>query len=225
MPTFTSTFNPDLDTWITSADPTSNHDTENLQVGWRDAPQNDIRRSLMRFNLFANPLSGPALIAASIVSSASLAMWTDTRVGGAWTGTLNRITTTTWIEEGATYNVYRPGQDWATPGGDFTTTGAVAFTASASSTFLTISGLGSLTQDAVTSRSGFLHLLMKGDTESGAGDFWAAYADAEQSTASQRPILTVVFSSPGASAITRMGLMSRACRIDPNTGTCRSSRR
>jgi len=99
---------------------------------------------------------------------------------------VNRLLLTTWEELQATWNIYATGHNWATPGGDFTTTNSVE---------KLVNALGwntwnasDLIQDCYDNQSKNVHLLIN-TTSGGQSNFRSN----NYATAADRPKLTVTY--------------------------------
>lgn len=103
-----------MDTRLISSAATSNFGTNNeLNAGEYKSGTNDIRRSLIKFNLSSIP-SGATL------DSVTLSLWTI--AAGSTYANNNRTirvyrTKRNWVESQATWNVYSTGNSWSAAGG------------------------------------------------------------------------------------------------------------
>jgi len=122
--------------------------------------------------------------------------------GTGTTGTIYRITRSDWVEgagtgtpvAGATWNDY-DGSTWTTPGSDYdgSTPTPVSFTPPVgAAVFYEFPDISAFCQDAITSRSGSLDLLIRQDTETlGAHAF--NMRTKESATTSTKPKLVVTY--------------------------------
>jgi hypothetical protein len=153
---FTRPFEVQNDAYIFSQDPNGvqggNHftGTYNASAGWR-------YRSLYYFNL-------TSLLGAT-VTHANFKIGSLVGVQGAAGQTLfsaNRITQPGWVDTQVTWNRYTTSLTWALAGGDFSTISASPYLpATSGGQHNTIVDITALALDAVVSRSGHLHVLLK----------------------------------------------------------------
>jgi hypothetical protein len=108
----------------------------------------------------------------------------------------NRLSTSAWIEFGATWNRYDGVHNWFAPGGDFTPTDRDLCTINSGGSDLVFSGLRDLAIDAVQLRLGKLNLLVIGP-ESGASNNYIIVHSSDASSGSVRPRLVVTYNPPG----------------------------
>jgi len=94
--------------------------TPNLDAGWFINFQ--VRHSIFRWDISSIP-------AGSTIDSSTLTLFVTFILGAASgrTYNINEVTQRAWVHSQATYNVYSTGNNWATPGGDYTTVGAAQF--------------------------------------------------------------------------------------------------
>ncbi len=167
------------DTYIDSGTPDTNYGTQNKLDSIMDAT-GYVRRGLGHFTLSAIPVSATVSLATlTLVCRAALAAG-EVRV---------HALTSSWTEDGATWNSRNGTNNWAVVGGDYSST--VSASANPASWQLNVAydfTITSLVQAWLTSNVGFLTKLA---TESDSSKGMAAYSS-DHATASQRPKLTVV---------------------------------
>lgn len=199
-----STFRALRDNEIESLNPTFNYGKANAPaVGETTVKSDQIFRSLFYFDISTF---------VGTVGSASLALHISTAASAAKASHVYRLTQTftegtgsgSATGDGATWNTYDGVHNWTTAGGDFTTTDGVAFNAPTSTGVFTITGLGTLAQDAITSRSGILMILLKFDSEASNTNVSFTF-DAKEAGVPTEPVLTVLAS--GRSAARSYGLV------------------
>jgi hypothetical protein len=120
-------------------------------------------------------------------------------VRATWPCTLHRVAQPAWTENGVTWNAYDGVNDWASPGGDYSTP-AVPFTFPSATGWLTITGadLAAFLQDALDNRAGIARMLIRVDAESGSGKGGGFRSDdAEPPYENQKPKLTIDYAVPG----------------------------
>jgi hypothetical protein len=170
------------DTRIASASPTGNFDYFYLRVGREGG---NFSRSLLHFDVSSIPI-------AAVVSTASLYLTSTLELTPTQASKVKRLTTTTWIQTSATWNTSDGAAAWSPPNavspqtGPYTETDAVAVSLPAGSLLgnyipFTITGLAALVQDAITNRSGQLHVMMLANTETIPATISAEFVDSETS--------------------------------------------
>ena len=155
---------PAKDTFLYATNPTSPQGSlAAMTMGHNGA--SDRWRPVMHFDLF----DGTGLDSGSVVSLGEITV----RIGAsntldAQTIVVNRLTTINWVEAEATWRRASTAQAWTTGdgsdgtyGGDYTATGAINVTWPSTTSGTFTFDVTTLAQDAVTSRSGQLHILMK----------------------------------------------------------------
>jgi hypothetical protein len=127
-------------------------------------------------------------------------------------GHIRRLCSARWLdgnglsETQATWNNFRTGTPWGTPGagltstacengGDYATSQEVAYTPPAGTGLFTFPNMASLCQDALTSQGGWLRLRISQDAESTLSNL-IKFDSTDASTAANRPRLSVTWSLP-----------------------------
>lgn len=108
----------------------------------------------------------------------------------------NRLSTSAWIEFGATWNRYDGVHNWFVPGADYTPTDQDMCIATSDTSDLVFSGLRELAIDAIQQRLGKLNLLIIGP-EGGASNNFIVVHSSDASSGSVRPKLVVNYNPPG----------------------------
>jgi len=152
-----------------------------------------VKRTVLTFDMTSISPTPPATAA---IVTASLRLNCSTINGsGGYAAKVQRLVTpgsTGWVEAQATWNSYATGNPWSTAGGDFTATDALDFTAPTALGNFTITGFGTLAQDAYANRSKLLHIILKNATE-GAILNQISFNQRTDATESNRPKLTVTY--------------------------------
>ncbi len=141
--------------------PTANFNGTTLHL--RDKISNELMRTFMKWD-FGD---------VSTLNTATLRLWLFApAITEVLSTDIVRVTRSDWTETGVTWNEYKSGFSWTTPGGDFTAVDKVTkvqnFTTGVGNYALTWD-LTTLAQDALDNRSGVLDIMLKFTTEPGAG--------------------------------------------------------
>jgi hypothetical protein len=148
-------------------------------------------RAVLQFDLQSIP-TGATILAATLTlyraSGGSLSPFSQFFA--------NRLSTSAWIEFGATWNRYNGVHNWFVPGGDYTPTDQDTTTVANGGSDLVFTGLRDLAIDAVQFRLGKLNLLVIGP-EAGASDNYIVVHSSDASSGSVRPRLVVTYNPPG----------------------------
>lgn len=109
--------------------------------------------------------------------------------------TASRVTRS-WTHNGSTWNKYDGSNDWTTPGGDYTATGAVTASIGApvSGGTAAWTGMEDLVSDAIENRSGLLSLIITGPEDVGYDAYMAVHSG-HAATASNRPKLEIEYTT------------------------------
>ena len=184
------------DTYLRSTAATTNFDSQNLRVGFT-ASGSVVSRTLMHFDI-----TQASIPAGSTIVSAYLRLWATQADSAGAAATIKRLTNASWVENQATWNVYSTGNNWAGGAGadSDTSTPHVTFNlptqASDSTNRVIITGMKTLIDDAIASRSSQLHMLIKQDTESGTTTH-TTFRDSEYSgTQGEQPRLFITYTEP-----------------------------
>jgi hypothetical protein len=164
-----------------------------------------IYRSFLAFNLTGIP-SG------AIITDCRLTLNVTQRTNPT-AGHVRRICGEHWLdgdgqgENQATWTIWRTGSNWTTAGaastasctagGDYTTTGEVAYTPPTGTGPFTFPNLATLCQDAISQRGGWLRMRITQDVETATGNL-IKFDSSEASTAANRPRLVVTWSGSGS---------------------------
>lgn len=120
---------------------------------------------------------------------------------------LHRLTRTDVVEAEFTWDEYKSGSSWTSPGGDYDAP-EVAFTGPGvnETGWLTITGasLAAFLQDALDDRAGIVRFLGKRVTEVGT-DRWHCRSSEYEDDTSKRPKLTAVYTPPTVDPFLRPG--------------------
>ena len=145
-----------LDTYLIYASETNFGTADPLQIGNSATVgkcARPIGRALLRFDLSAIP-------AGSTISSAVLTLKnTGGSIAANYQFAARRIIQPAWTELGATHLTYDGVNNWDLGGGDSTVTGQDTVTVAGGSSDLVFANLAVLVTDALSLRSGLLHLL------------------------------------------------------------------
>lgn len=177
---------PDL--YISAFLPTTSFDGNSVIVG-----QFHDTRGLIDFNI-------SDVGAGATISATTLLVQMDV-VSSPTDGKMSRMVRADWIETEATYTIYKTSNNWTTAncdsdGNDYTSTGAVTYTAPTATGAYTYTGLGPLAQDALDNRSG--HLILRfSQTTFGSGYCSFKSADNFGIADADKPKLTVTFTTGG----------------------------
>ena len=179
-----------MDTRLISSAATSNFGTNNeLNAGEYKSGTNDIRRSLIKFNLSSIP-SGATL------DSVTLSLWTI--AAGSTYANNNRTirvyrTKRNWVESQATWNVYSTGNSWSAAGGFHTDDCEQTAIGSADLTTSIAANAQvdfTLTPTLISDLDLGYGWLIKADTET---DDLYAFKSSDHATASNRPKLSITY--------------------------------
>jgi hypothetical protein len=182
----TLTFGAAKDVHLRDTPGTTNHDAGNLKIGVGVNVAGVVDRTLLHFALTGVPVG-------ATVTSASLILTGLNPTAGPAAAKVRRLTQTAWVENQATWNVYATGLSWAAVGGDATDVGEVDWTLPTGSGEFTLTGLAALCQDALDSRSGQLHILLRNVDENTNGRN-ITFRDSEYNPVpGQRPSLSVSY--------------------------------
>lgn len=195
-----NTYQPDAtvgkDTYLDSVNAASNYGTTDpLRTGRQQVSRATVgtMRSILEFDI-------SDITAGSTVSTAILTLTVAASPLSAFAGTVYRMTQSTWVEAQATWNIYKTANNWTSAGGDYDGASGVACTFPASGSFTV--DIATLAQDAVTSRSGILRILLKKDDETSVANEYL-YFSSDNATAGNRPKLDVTFTAGGGGATLR----------------------
>jgi hypothetical protein len=172
----TQTFEVSNDAYLFGGDPNGvqggNHNTGRANAGVTSG----LYRSLYYFNLTS--LLGSTVTHCNMKLGSLVGVQFSQQIFSA-----NRITQPGWVDTQVTWNRYTTSLTWAA-GGDFTTTGAAPYLpATSGAQHNTIIDITALALDAVVSRSGHLHVLLKKLDESvAAGNSMATNFNIEDPT-------------------------------------------
>jgi hypothetical protein len=190
-----------VDTNIRLSTPTTGYGTDSaLYVGVTNAADK-VYRSVLAFNLVGIPPG-------AVVTSCRLTMNVTQRTNPT-PGHVRRLCGEHWLdgdgqgEAQATWNVWQTGTGWGAAGaasaadcasgGDYTTTGEVAYTPPAGTGPFTFPELKALCQDAVALRGGWLRLRLSQDAEATQSNL-LKFDSSDASSAANRPKLSVTWS-------------------------------
>jgi len=138
--------------------------------------------------------------------------------GTGTTGTIYRITRSDWVEgagtgtpvAGATWNDY-DGSTWTTPGSDYdgSTPTPVSFTPPVgAAVFYEFPDISAFCQDAITSRSGSLDLLIRQDTETlGAHAFNMRTKESATTSTKPKLVVTIPIANKDMDMIARISIV------------------
>jgi len=179
-----------MDTRLISSAATSNFGTNNeLNAGEYKSGTNDIRRSLIKFNLSSIP-SGATL------DSVTLSLWTIT-AGSTYANNNRTIrvyrTKRNWVESQATWNVYSTGNSWSAAGGFHTDDCEQTAIGSADLTTSIAANKQvdfTLTPTSVSGLDLGYGWLIKADTET---DDLYAFKSSDHVTSAERPKLSITY--------------------------------
>lgn len=182
-----------VDAFINDVFPNTNYGTDATEpIGVAIVSKTtQVYRMLLRLDL-----SG--ILPGSTITTATLTIFNTSSLGSVNNSVFyaNRATVPGWTEFGATWIKYDGTNNWATAGGDFTTTDRATFTTSGTTNAdLVFTGMAALVQDGVDVRGGLLHLLILGAVESGSNNW--LQASSSDDIAIRRPKLSVTYDLPG----------------------------
>jgi hypothetical protein len=192
-----------IDTNVRLSTPTTTYGSDpNLFVGVTNAVDK-VYRTLMAFNLSGIP-------AGATVTGCTLAVNVTQRTSPT-AGHIRRLCGEHWLdgdgqsEAQSTWTLWRTGTAWTvagvgstaacSAGGDYTTTGEVAYTPPAGTGPFIFPNLSALCQDAIAQRGGWLRLRISQDAEGTQGNLFK-FDSSDTSTAANRPKLAVTWSRP-----------------------------
>lgn len=121
-------------------------------------------RCLLHFDLSSIPTG------ATIVQATMKLYITVKQGAGGHPMWIRRITDASWVESEFTWDNKNSTTAWASPGGDFTTDLQLSFNSPTSLATKSYTGMEPLTVDAMDNRSKQLSLMLRYQTEPGAGD-------------------------------------------------------
>jgi len=156
-----------------------------MSAGTTVGPPTDFSRSLIRFDLSALPSN-------QVIGWAKLILYVNAQAGS---GSLYVARCTkAWVEAEVSWNNYKTGSAWDTPGGDWDGSDVVtsAFVGAGSDHTIDIT---SLAVDAMRNRSGVLNLLLKKQFEI-SGDNYIQYRTSDHATPADRPELQMELIEP-----------------------------
>jgi hypothetical protein len=186
-----------VDTHLVDAGAEINYDLEVfLRAGTDHFGKSGIAfyRPLVRFDVGGLP-------AGATVDTATLTLFpANGALPAGATFHLYRVTQTAWTESGATWNKYNGTNSWASPGGDYTTSGGLEVTIPGPSQDLVFSSLKNLVDDAIANRGGFLHLILIGP-ETGSTDNYYECKSSDDGTPETRPRLVIDYTPMGPPTI------------------------
>ena len=183
---------PDRDTDINSAAPTTNTGTSTSVNLVRNTGGTSTRRVITSFRL--SPIAGQEIVSASLrfrFSAGSASQSID----------IHALDTDDWVESEATWNARKSGVDWDTPGGDYDATVIDNQTNSTAPSDLVFDVTDHIAAVVDSGRASFL---MKFNTESGANNTCQFYS-AEQALASNHPYLEVEYNTVVGGGLTPTG--------------------
>jgi hypothetical protein len=192
-----------IDTKVRLSQATTNFGTDpELHVGVTNGADK-VYRTFMAFDLGDIP-------AGAVVTSCTLRINVTQRTNPT-PGHIRRLCGEHWLdgnaqgESQATWNVWKTGFSWGTPGagstapcasgGDYTTTDEVAYTPPGGTGLFTFPDIATLCQDAIAQRGGWLRLRISQDSESTQSNL-IRFDSSDVSSASNRPRLSVTWFVP-----------------------------
>ena len=192
-----------VDANVRLSTPTTNYGTDpSLYVGVTNAPDK-IYRTLIAFDLSSIP-------AGATITGCTLRVNVTQRTSPT-PGHIRRLCDEHWLdgdgqsEAQATWSVWESGSGWGvagaastaacSAGGDYATTGEVAYTPPAGTGLFTFPDLSALCQDAIAARGAWLRLRISQDAEATQSNL-IKLDSSDASTAANRPRLTVAWSVP-----------------------------
>lgn len=120
-------FESSKDTWIDAGNPDINYGyAGDMSIGWRGNTAGGRRaRALVQFS----PQWGWDIPAGATLVEASVDLGIFSKAGGRQTLNIQRLLRRDWVEGAATWNIYKPGSPWGSPGAgsstsDYTTVDA-----------------------------------------------------------------------------------------------------
>jgi hypothetical protein len=217
------TLQPDAASGVDSQVTGARNATSNYGTGTSFCIGNDqvnSERALVHFDLSSVP-------AGAAVTSCSLTM-TVRQVTAPTSGRILRLRRSDWSESGSTWNTFKAGAAWGTPGAssvatDVDDTLAVSFTPPSVVGAYSFPSLKGLCQDAVTARRGALDLLIRQDvdqegacTGSCTAHEFCAYSS-DFGTAASRPRLVVAYATGTATTVVASTTSTTTSTVRPST--------
>jgi hypothetical protein len=197
--TATLEFWPTKDTYLYLVSPDTPQDGGNMAAGYR--MNTESARAILHFDLNIIPGS-------STVIAASLTIYQTSHVGNdvLFAMKARRILTADvgWVEAQATWNNRATATAWSVTNARSPQTGPYSTSDPLEVDWtlpyvpnqaFTISGLAGMVQDALTSRSEQLHLMLMATTETGSGEF-GFFRTRTAALTEQRPKLVVTYEAP-----------------------------
>lgn len=174
---------------ISSLDPTTNYGSETFLLTQATAGANK-QRGLLQFNISDYP-PGRAMITAKL--KLYYGMWWSNDPAGRriWAYKLKR---TDWVEAQFTWNIYKTGSNWTTPGGDYVTSDP-----SGGSVLVPVStgvwmewDIKAIVEDAIENVSSMVELLIRDASETGqATTYDPSWLSKDHGTAATRPKIEI----------------------------------
>lgn len=172
------------DSWIESANPTTNYGSEEtLQFGY-DLAEDSAKRAILEFDL-------SEIRAGRLITQAYLYLRISTASAIASPAYIDRLTQTGWKHLEITWNAYASGQAWTSVGGDFDTANRVSFNLPTSTGDFEVYNLEPMVQDAIDNRSGILRIGIRRATEAVSDGFCVARSSDFTSNPGRRPAMSV----------------------------------
>lgn len=185
------------DTYITSANPTTNYGTSTVFDIGENGAAVSVERTLIKWDALSDGTipSGATILSASLAIYATTDYSTNVRTMRVYRQKR------AWVETQATWNIYSTGNNWGAQGGfdatdcEQTDIGSLELSASESlNEFKTITLTPSAIQEIVNGTWANNGFLIKMDTET--NDMYR-YASSDNGTAENRPKLTVTWTIRG----------------------------
>jgi hypothetical protein len=188
----TETFNATdaKDTYLYESAPTTNYGS-GIGLAIFDKINTTIR-SILEFDISGLPVGATLITATLGVYYTGDTGWTSPTGVTVWAYKLSR---TNWIEAEATWNIYKTGSDWTTPGSDYVTSSPVggSTTVPASPGWMSWNVL-SIVQDAYTLGNA-AEFLLKFPTEQVPSDYHGIYLYAKEQGTPYIPTLVVTYTT------------------------------
>lgn len=170
------------DTYMNEGLPTTKYGTAGVLDMQLGSKTDSHLRSLLAWDL-------SSLLGYKVVS-AEMQLTYNSNPSSAQACYVSRVTQEGWIEGAACWNMYDLSNNWAAAGGDFTTTGQIAFSTHTSNSTVTISGLAALATYALdTSASQLMHMILRATDQAGV---LCKFQSSNAFNMAHRPRLTVV---------------------------------